>query len=696
MEPARNKPIVVGIYGVPGSGKTFLLRELQGGELYHSKRFNIFEGSEVIDSITPGGLSAFKALPDTDKSQWRQLAISKIREDAARTHGMAVVSGHFMFWPEEHDSGSRALTQGDVDTYTHILYLDVPADTVVERRKGDTSRVRPQVSVEHMRRWQETEIAELRDICGRNGILFARITCAVPDTVTAKVERLLGALELYKDESFPERTAKSTLKTIIDDHRQSKPKLQNMLVFDADKTLAAQDTGRLLWSLAKHHPDYSPGHDPLKAIFSGPMKYSTEAFLQASLMYTEAADNLVDFAALCESVASLVILRPELLALLRDAADSPSTGAIIITCGLQRVWELVLERAGLAQYVKVMGATLPCFGQPYELGVITPGIKSSLVTQLRNDRGLTVWAFGDSVIDIPMLTVANHAIVVAGGPSKSMEEGLDHAINRGDRPLRKARQAVFPHGDGSVTPRLDTNALPIVDVTSPFFLREVFGHPPHLIGIHTDGIYHATALAASKILATPHRDARIAGHALRAAHQRAGWYLSMTLLSDLLGVEEIPGGIPHVQGNMTTGHRLRDEEGTLIVALMRGGEPMALGVSEAFPAAGFLHAKNPGDLKEEHLKGVKTVLLVDSVVNSGKSVVEFVDHIRGASGRGVRIIVVAGVVQAGAVREEAVFGAMVKVDGMLDVVALRMSENKFTGRGGTDTGNRLFNTTRLE
>ena len=93
---------------------------------------------------------------------------------------------------------------------------------------------------------------------------------------------------------------------------------------------------------------------------------------------------------------------------------------------------------------------------------------------------------------------------------------------------------------------------------------------------------------------------------------------------------------------------------------------------------------------------MKTILLVDSVVNSGKSVVEFVHHIRGTGGESVRIVVVAGVVQAGAVREEAVLGAMVKADEMLDVVALRMSENKFTGRGGTDTGNRLFNTTRLE
>ena len=123
---------------------------------------------------------------------------------------------------------------------------------------------------------------------------------------------------------------------------------------------------------------------------------------------------------------------------------------------------------------------------------------------------------------------------------------------------------------------------------------------------------------------------------------------------------------------------------------------MALGVSEAFPGAGFLHAKVAADVTEGHLDGVKTVLLVDSVLNSGKTVAEFVARVRAVAGKTLRIVVIAGVVQAAAVGEAAVFGTMMSRDEMVELVALRMSENKFTGRGGTDTGNRLFNTTRLE
>src|ERR1700712_3386368 len=78
---------------------------------------------------------------------------------------------------------------------------------------------------------------------------------------------------------------------------------------------------------------------------------------------------------------------------------------------------------------------------------------------------------------------------------------------------------------------------------------------------------------------------------------------------------------------------------------MRGGEPMAFGVNDAFPLAWFVHAKEPKELETHHVVGQKTILLVDSVVNNGKSVLEFVEHIRKIDAY-TRIVVVAGVVQA--------------------------------------------------
>ena len=60
-EPAI-KPTVIGIYGVPGCGKSFMLgklRKILGDDLWA-----FFEGSEVIDAVTLGGLSAFTKFED--------------------------------------------------------------------------------------------------------------------------------------------------------------------------------------------------------------------------------------------------------------------------------------------------------------------------------------------------------------------------------------------------------------------------------------------------------------------------------------------------------------------------------------------------------------------------------------------------------------------------------------------------------
>lgn len=65
-------------------------------------------------------------------------------------------------------------------------------------------------------------------------------------------------------------------------------------------------------------------------------------------------------------------------------------------------------------------------------------------------------------------------------------------------------------------------------------------------------------------------------------------------MTEVTGLEDF--SILHVHWTKTIGHRLLYERKTLIVALMRGGELIALGVNEVFPSATFLHAFNPEDI----------------------------------------------------------------------------------------------------
>jgi uracil phosphoribosyltransferase len=397
------------------------------------------------------------------------------------------------------------------------------------------------------------------------------------------------------------------------------------------------------------------------------------------LLYEEAADDQ-QFDAICQDVASAVTMHPEFVALLKQVAEQDHVGAVIVTCGLRQVWEKVLEREGLSKAAEVIGG-----GRIADRFVVTAAVKAALVARLQDVHQMYVWAFGDSPLDLEMLGKANQAIVVVGEEqtrSKTMDAALMNAI---DNDGLQARQALLP---SNASPRLDTTRLPLIQLTEHEFVDSVLCRRSQHAGIQ---VLHATDRNAAKLLMTPMRDAKVAGPVLREAHRRVGWYLATEFLADIIGIEKYP--IPHVQGYDTSGYRLSHEQHTTIVALMRGGEPMALGVNDAFPLARFFHASHSNDIKLHHLQGQRTIVLVDSVVNSGKTVLEFVQRIRNLDAT-IRIVVIAGVAQAQFVSGDGLAKALA-LHGKLTLIALRLSENKFTGSGTTDTGNRLFNTTHM-
>ncbi|EQB55517.1 hypothetical protein CGLO_04560 [Colletotrichum gloeosporioides Cg-14] len=416
--------------------------------------------------------------------------------------------------------------------------------------------------------------------------------------------------------------------------KTSRGKLDSMLVFDADKTLCAADTGNLFW-----HLDYPESactecdiDTPLEELFSSEMGYSYKAFRQAVL---RCEDIEYKFQVLCDGVASRVFIYPEFLALLHAAEKKSNRGSVTIIGG----------------------------GRIADGYVVTPKVKAAVVSRLQDHHNLYVYAFGYSPMDLPMLKAADEAIVVVGEErlrSKSMDEALLKAI--AEDGLR-AKQMLVPRTSGM---RLSSSLLPVLQLDAQQIVAEFTKTPQHL------RIFHATEKAAAKLLMTPTRDASIAGPGLRAAHYEVGRYLAIEFLAEILGVEEYP--IPHVQGHMTAGHRLLGEESTVIIALMRGGEPMALGVNEVFAKAMLLHAKQP-----------------EEILGTGKSVKDFVRHLQ-AMDATICTVVVAGVVQ-----KEALTKVMKPLGKTADLslVALRLSANKFTGQGGTDTGNRLFNTTHM-
>ncbi|UZP39060.1 hypothetical protein NXS19_006876 [Fusarium pseudograminearum] len=561
---ASPKPTVIGLYGISGSGKSFLLEYLR--QKLNPAEFILFEGSDKIASLIPGGLEAFHKLDAQDKSNLRGHAIDAISKESHDSGRTAIVTGHLMFWKEQDASGQLVYTSNDLAMFTHIIYLNMPAGLISQRRLNDEQKDRSVVSQDHLRRWQETDISLLRNLCREYDILFYSMQ---PSTVESNITRVQAKLDEIL--TLPQ----------YDD-------LETVLVLDGDKTLAAEDTGVLFWeTLAQAQPSSVTG-SPLHELFSSRLGYSEAAFQQATLLYEEVADD-EQFETVCDTVAAGIVMHPQITSLLRLAAERRHIGALVVTCGLGYVWRKVLERYKLSEMVHVIGG-----GRIKDGFVVTAVAKAAIVSQLRN-ASLYVWAFGDSPLDLPMLEGADQAIVVVGDEqtrSRSMDEALSKAMDDGSF---RARQVLLP---SQSTPRLDESRLPLVRLDDRLFIESVMCHRRPV------QILHATDRAAAQLLTAPTRDASISGPALRKAHELVGQYLAIEFVTQLIGLQEYT--IPHVQGHQATGHRLHNEEKTSIVVLMRGGEAMAFGVNTVFPQAMFIHASSPPDLKRHHVDQQRT------------------------------------------------------------------------------------------
>ena len=142
------RPTVVGIYGISGSGKTFVLDALKHA---YGTKYILVEGSEVISRLVKGGLQGFHALDDPGKQSIRELATRTILANCLNDGKIAVVSGYFMLWPGDHGGGTPVWTQQDLETYTHILYLNPSPETVYLRRLQDVAKGRFELTVDELR-----------------------------------------------------------------------------------------------------------------------------------------------------------------------------------------------------------------------------------------------------------------------------------------------------------------------------------------------------------------------------------------------------------------------------------------------------------------------------------------------------------------------------------------------------------------
>ncbi len=190
-----------------------------------------------------------------------------------------------------------------------------------------------------------------------------------------------------------------------------------------------------------------------------------------------------------------------------------------------------------------------------------------------------------------------------------------------------------------------------------------------------------TADPMIRLLVDVTRRAETHGAALAHAHREVGRALASCVARHVT-LEEAT--IEHVTGT-SVGVRIREGEEPIVLAMLRAGLFLAEGVWERFARSSLVLHDSRADTPPVLPASNRVVVVVDAVINTGKSLRALLDPLEKL---GVKQIVIVALVGYRPTVE-----LLVSEKPHIDVVVARLSDRSFVGRGPTDTGGRLFGTT---
>lgn len=274
-----------------------------------------------------------------------------------------------------------------------------------------------------------------------------------------------------------------------------------------------------------------------------------------------------------------------------------SNNYVVLSSGIKDLWSDIANAKNLGTI----------FASPY----ISADVKYYVVKQLR-EHGYTIFAYGDSKIDLYMLREADKGFLYIG---KRISRSLKNESLSG--------------------------------------LVPIYDHSLVILADEDEEVQADIAICKS--------NSGISGSRLAAAHVRLG--------------EKIGRHIAAVF----------PEKNTSILVLERGGRFFGDGVYMG--VGGIFYSMNP---KQDDAPVINTerVVIVDSVINTGKSIMRIIDELKNHN-PGIDVIIAANVIQNEAVelfKDYLVFATRLSKNSFVGV-----NQSKQTGKTGPDTADRLFN-----
>lgn len=198
---------------------------------------------------------------------------------------------------------------------------------------------------------------------------------------------------------------------------------------------------------------------------------------------------------------------------------------------------------------------------------------------------------------------------------------------------------------------------------------------------------HFTDRHAVQLLATQSRRTDLSPVQLSRSHVDLGRLLAYELV-ERLPLESCQ--IQHPQG-VRSGVRIAGESDVVILSFMRAGLYVTEGVREVLQLAAVYHVSptRTHGLDEGTLRALpeltgRVVIVIDSVINTGTTLVPVLDQLQARAPSKVVVMSLVTPVDTAQRLEQTYPG--------VDFLLARVSTNQYVGAGATDTGNRLFGT----
>lgn len=375
------KPLRIGLYGVSGIGKSYLLDKLN----QYVNSVVTLDGSTAIDQVCEGGLSAFKKMQLEDKYNMRCASIAQLNRQFFADNRHMIVSGHYSFLTST--GYEIAWTEADTKFYDLIIILKCSSEKHFQRCNLDHSRNR-NFSQEQLDDWREFEHNGLQAICAASAIPFYSLSVEEP------LELVLQQLIYLISDEVIAATANDLAR-----------QFDSVILCDCDGTLNNDDilnysinselSSEKISNIFKHYGDYSP-----------------ESFFAVS----EYVDTLEQKNIVSNMLDNAGVLQPHTLIVneLTSIREKNHTKGIndalvLVSCGFPTGW----NHPCLASTLVLGGASFNCFGC-----ILTNERKTKLAKLLRS-KSLTVTSLGNSSSDFGMLENSDFAYFIYSNKIKS-------------------------------------------------------------------------------------------------------------------------------------------------------------------------------------------------------------------------------------------------------------------------------------